>query len=143
VAGILTSRFGRDCLVEVRRLRDRGLGVVGKVGVDLDRDVAVSGFRPLPDRSEQVAGRGDVAHRQREEVALGVATRGGDLLIVGIAAGEGLGEDRRVRGDAGDGVFAHHARELAAAEKVAREEVDPDALAVVCEPVERCADRHV
>jgi hypothetical protein len=59
----------RDRLVEVRRLRDRGLRVGGEVGFDLDRDVAVAAFRLLPDRSEEIAGIANVAHRQLEEDA--------------------------------------------------------------------------
>jgi hypothetical protein len=92
---------------EVEAQRQR-CGVAPRVGVDLDRDVALAGFRPLPDRSEQVAGCGDIAHRQLEEDALGVAVRGRDLLVVGVAAREGLGEDGRVRGDADDGVVFDH-----------------------------------
>ena len=57
----------------------------------------------------------------------------GELLVVGVAGRDRLLEDRRVRRDAHDGVVAHHALELATVDEVAREVVDPDALAVLGE----------
>jgi hypothetical protein len=47
--------------------------------------------------------------------------RGRDLLVVGVAARKGLGEDGRVRGDADDGVAFDRTRERARLEQVARE----------------------
>jgi hypothetical protein len=74
------------------------------VRVDLDRHVAVTGLGVLPDRSHDLARVGDVAQCELEEDALRVTVAGGDLLVVGIAVREGLGEDGRVRGDTDDGV---------------------------------------
>ena len=52
-----------------------------------------------------------------------------DLSVVCRAPRQRLAEDARVRGDADDGVFRDRAREAARLDQVAREEVDPDALA--------------
>ena len=119
----------RDRLVEVRRLRDRCLGVVGKGRFDLDRDVAVAGLRSLPDGPEQIAGSRDVAESEAEEDALRVAFGCGDLFVVGVPLRERLLEDARVGGDADDRVFINGARESAGFDQVAREVIDPDALA--------------
>jgi hypothetical protein len=51
-----------------------------------------------------------------------------ELLVVGVAGGEGLLEDGRVRGDTDHGVVLHEPGELSRAKQVAREIVDPDAL---------------
>jgi hypothetical protein len=72
--------------------------------------------------------------RQVEVDLLGVIDRLqalAELLVVGVALRDRLLEDRRVRGHADDGVVPHHPRELSRVEELAREEVDPDALAMV------------
>ena len=56
-----------------------------------------------------------------------------ELLVVPVACGERLLEDRRVRGDADDGVLLHQPRELARLEHLPGEGVDPDADAVLRE----------
>ena len=61
-----------------------------------------------------------------------------ELLVVGVAGCEGLLEDRRIRGDARDGVLVHHPRELAPVDEIPRERVDPDALTVLGELLESC-----
>jgi hypothetical protein len=54
-----------------------------------------------------------------------------ELVVVPVALRERLLEDRRVRGDADDGVLLDQLRERAVAEPLARERVDPDALPVL------------
>ena len=120
----------RDCVVEVCRLGDRRLGVAGERGFDLDRDVAVAGLRSLPDGPQKIAGGRDVAESEAEEDALGVAfAAGADLFVVGVPARERLLENARVGGDADDGVLSDSLRECAGFDQVARQVVDPDALA--------------
>ena len=119
--------------------------VMGEVRVDLDRDVAVAPAGLLPDRAQQVAGRGDVGACELEEDLLRAQLARkqlAQLLVVGVAVGDRLLEDRRVRGDADDGVFAHQPRKLAALEQLAREVVDPDGLAELGQPLQRANLRH-
>src|SRR5205823_10418732 len=65
-----------------------------------------------------------------------------ELVVVVGPLGDRLLEDRRVRGHADDGVLAHHPRELAGVEQVPREVVDPDALPVLGELLQRCLVSH-
>ena len=53
-----------------------------------------------------------------------------ELLVVPVAPGQGLLEDRRVGRDPDDGVLVDHSLQLAGLEPLARERVDPDALTV-------------
>jgi hypothetical protein len=130
VAGTLTSRFGRAiaswkcvaCVIVASVSSAR-------VGSTVDRDVAVAGLRSLPDGPEQIAGSRDVAESEAEEDALRVAFGCGDLFVVGVPLRERLLEDARVGGDADDTVFINGARESAGFDQVAREVIDPDALA--------------
>ena len=119
-----------DLLVQPDRLLERRLAVVGQRRVDLDRDVAVDAARALPDRLHQVAGAADVLHRQLEEdlgrIVLGLQQLA-ELLVVPVARGERLLEDRRVRGDADDRVLLHQPGELTRLEHLARDRVDPGA----------------
>ena len=99
--------------VQRRRLLDRRLGVVGEQRRDLQRGPAVDAGGALVDVGEEVGRVAQVGDRQLEEDALvgvgadalaglgGVADLG-DLRVVGVAAGDRLVEDRRVRGQAGD-----------------------------------------
>ncbi len=119
----------RDRLVEVRRLLDRGRGVAGQARVDLDRDEAVAALRPVPDRSENVAGVGDVTHCQFQEDASRVRIAGADLLVVGVPVRQRLLENARIRRDADHGVLGHGLRESTGFDQIARQVVDPDALA--------------
>ena len=59
-----------------------------------------------------------------------------ELLVVPVALGERLLEDRRVRGHADDGVLLHQAGELARLQHLARERVHPDAHAVLAQLVQ-------
>jgi hypothetical protein len=101
-------------------LVDRGGSVVGQVGVDLDRDTAVSAPCSLPDRSQEIAGIGDVTHHQVEEQAFRVFLGGvADLRVACVAIGKGLLKDGRVRGHSDDRVLVDCAGEGAGLEQVA------------------------
>ena len=119
-----------DLAVQPDRLLEGRLAVVGQRRVDLERDVAVDAFRPVPDRLQQVAGAPDVLHRELEEdlgrVVLGLQQLA-ELLVVPVPGRERLLEDRRVRGDADDGVLLQQPGELAGLEHLARDRVDPRA----------------
>ena len=107
VAGTLIITLGRASRPQSStRLLDRGRGVVGEVGRAFEGDEAVAPAARLVDRTQQVGGAADVVEREREEELLRVAHAGGDggaeLVVVAVGAGDRLGEDRRVRGRAGD-----------------------------------------
>ena len=125
-----------DLLVEPRRLLEGALALVGERRVDLERDPAVDSGRALPDGVHQVTGCADVVHREGEEDLGRVTGRCGhlaQLLVVEVALGEGLLEDRRVGGDADDRVVGHQAGELSGVEHLAGKRVDPDADACVAQ----------
>ena len=104
--------------------------------VYLDRDVAVAALGRLPDGPENVAGRTDVAHREVEENALGVAAgMGGKLCVVRVALRERVFEDRRVGSDTDHSVFLDRARKRTGEDQVTRQVVDPDALTEFSEPM--------
>ncbi len=94
-------------------LLDRRRRVVGDQRRDLERDEAVDAGGAAVDVGEEVGGVAQVGERQLEEdplVVVGADSLArcrlrrqlGDLLVVGVAAGDRLVEDRRVRGQAGD-----------------------------------------
>jgi hypothetical protein len=120
-----------DPVVEAERLLDRRLLVEGEVRVDLHRHVPVLAPVPVVDAPQRVAGVLDIAHGQVVEDLLRIVLPLEQLLqliVVGGAAGDRLLEDRRVRGDADDGVLLDQACERPVAEPVPRDLVDPDAL---------------
>ena len=130
-AGDLDHHVGSvQALPQVLGLRERAVGVVGEVGRALERDQAVVSGRAVVRRTQQPSRLTDVVERQCEEQLLGVAhSRGGDrtdLVVVEIRSRQGLGEDRRVGGRAGDAVLVDQLLELAALQKVPRERVKPD-----------------
>ncbi len=88
--------------VQLRRLLDRRRGVIGEQRRDLQRDETVNAVGALVHGGEEVGGGAQVGDRELEEEILGRARRGavtGDLLIVGVAGGDRLVEDRRVGGE--------------------------------------------
>ena len=128
-----------DQRVQALGLGDRALGVVGEVRVDLERDPAVLAVALVPDGPQDVAGVADVVARKREEdlLRVGLARRElADLVVVGVALGDRALEDRGVGGHADDAV-ANESGEVAVLDEPAREEVDPDALALLCELLQR------
>ena len=127
--------------VQALGLLDRALGVVGEARVDLERDPAVAGVLAdlVPLRAQDVAGAADVLDGEREEDLLGlglVLEHLAQLLVVGVALGDRRLEDRGVRGDAVH-ALAHEPFEIAVPDEGARQEVDPDALPVGGELVQR------
>ena len=129
-----------DQAVQALGLVDRGLGVVREVRVDLERDPAVLAVAVVPDAAEHVAGGADVVAREREEdllrLGLGGARTSLDLVVVGVALGDRALEDRRVGGHADDAVV-DQAGEVAVVDEGARQVVDPDALALLGELLQR------
>src|SRR3954470_4848169 len=122
-----------DQLAQAARLGDRLGLVVGEVRVDLDRHEPVDAAGALVRVAQQVAGLLDVLDGQGDErllAVLGLLEDLAQLLVVGVALGDRLLEDRGVRRHAHDRVLAHQALELTLAEEGARQEVDPDALAL-------------
>ncbi|MBA2331542.1 MAG: hypothetical protein H0V94_01970, partial [Actinobacteria bacterium] len=104
-----------DVLVQAHRLLERALTVVGERGVDLERDVAVQPFAAIPDGAKQVARALDVLDRKLEEDLSWIVLPLRDLrelLVVPDPLGHRLLEDRRVRGDADDGVLLDEACQL-------------------------------
>ena len=151
VPGILMKRFSRSALAcSARRLLDRRRGVVGEQRRDLQRAEAVDPVGALVDVGEEVGGVAQVGDRQLEEdpllgvgadalAGLGGGADLGDLLVVGVAAGDRLVEDRRVRGQAGDRELVDVALQGAVAQHRAGDVVEPEALAQL---VQSCGCLH-
>ena len=89
---------------------DRGLGVAGQFGGDLDRHEAVCPVRGVEHRAQDGEGGGDVGD---DQLPVGILYRPAgrsqrrELLVVVGRALYGLGEDRRVGGHAADPVGDH------------------------------------
>ena len=125
-----------DRLVQVDRLLEGSLGVVGEPRVDLDRDVAVDAARPLPHGEEHVARITNVVLGQPEEHLARVVGRleqSTQLVVVVVALRDRLLEDRRVRRDAGDRALVDQLLQAAAVHELTREVVDPDRLPALSE----------
>ena len=130
---------------EVRALRageqlhrggQRALRVVGEQRRHLERHPAVDGVGPVPDRPEQIGRPGEVVEREVEEDRLArpaLLEIGQDRSVVRRAVLDRLIEDRRVRGQPGHGELVDVASERPAVEQVARDVVEPDALAQIVE----------
>jgi hypothetical protein len=132
-----------DQPVQAPGLLDRGLGLVREVRVDLEGDPAVAAAALVVDAAQLVAGGADVVAREREEdlLRVGLAARDqlAELVVVGVALGDGALEDGGVGGDALDALVDQRA-EVAVLHEGAREVVDPRALAVLRQLMElgRC-----
>ena len=104
-------------------------GLVGQARVDLDRDPAVLAVGAVEDRPQDVARPPDVVGH---EVADGAVD--GDLahlqvahlLVVGVALLQGLLEDRRVAGHPDDVLVVDQLLQVAAAQPLAADVVEPD-----------------
>ena len=125
--------------VERRRLLDRLAAVVGEQRRDLERAEAVDAGGALVHAGEEVGGVPQVGDGELEEdplvgvgadalAGLGGGADLGDLLVVGVAAGDRLVEDRRVRGQAGDRELVDVALQGPVAEHRAGDVVEPEAL---------------
>ncbi len=123
-------------------LLDRRLGVVGDQRRDLERAEAVDAGSSLVDRLEEIGRIAQVGERQLEEDPLGrrraysllrdvAGAELGDLLVVGVTAGDRLVEDRRVGGEAGDRELVDVALQRAVGQHRAGDVVEPEALAHV------------
>jgi hypothetical protein len=110
-------------------LGDGGLGVVGQPRIDLDRYPAVHAAGGVVDRPQHVAGRAHVAggHRAQrlpDEGAAGPQVT--DLVCVGIAAGDRLGEDRRVGGHPDHVVTGDQVGQAAGGQPRSAQVIQPD-----------------
>jgi hypothetical protein len=119
-------------------------GVRFDAGRDLEGDEAVSAVGVLVGRAQDIAGAADVVDGEGHECQIGVrfagAGEGGEIVVVGVAGGDGLLEDSRITGDAGDIPGLDHALEPAGVQQVAAQEVEPDALAKFKKSL--CCARH-
>src|SRR6266850_2529891 len=78
---------------------ERAGGVVGQQGRYFQRHPAVDATRPVPDRSQQIGGPGQILQRQLEEqflARLAFLDLLPDRRVVGRAVLDGMVEDRRV-----------------------------------------------
>ena len=128
--------------MELLRLREGRVPLVGQVGIHLDRHETVDAVRPIPHGPEHVARTLDVLDRQREEHLLRIVRvleLGAELLVVPVAGRERLLEDGRIGRDPDDGVLLDEALQLARFEHLARERVDPDADSVLGKLVQPAA----
>jgi len=114
------------------RLGYRMGGVIRPARRDLQADIAVVAAAGFVYRQQQVARGLDVGDRQRLEAPLGIRLAGLEARqVVGVmrAVGECILEDRRIRGHARHPVFGDQLRQRAVADQVARQVVQPEALA--------------
>jgi hypothetical protein len=119
----------RDKPPQEPRLGDGGLGVVGEPGIDLDRHPAVDAAGGVVDRPQHVAGPAHVECGHRAQRLPGDGTARGHvtyLLRVGVAAGDGLGEDRRIGGHADHVVVGDQLGQAARGQPRPAQVVQPD-----------------
>ena len=108
--------------------------VVGQQRRNFQRHPAVHAVRPVVNRPKQVGGPGDVLERQVEEERLArfaLAQLLADRGVVGGAVLDGVVEDRRIRGEPRHRELVDVALERAAIQQVARDVVEPEALAQI------------
>src|SRR5215213_8170391 len=119
-----------DHLVQPCGLLDRGIRVVGYVGLDLEGDKAIPSPGLLADGHEDVAGVLDVLPGDLPEHLFRILYSFGQLrklLVVEVGARDGLLEDGRVGGNTDDPIV-YHAPETAVLYVLARELVYPGRL---------------
>jgi hypothetical protein len=107
-------------------------GVARELRIDLERDQSVQTARPFVHRSEGVARRLHVGHRERLEDVAGLQGHRGeiaDVLVVERARRDGFLEDRRVGGHPLEAVLGDETVELPAGHQVTGDEIVPGALA--------------
>src|SRR3954467_11268044 len=124
---------------ELLGLGDRRVLVVRQARVDLDRHAAVLAAGGVEDRAQDV---GRVPDVRRGDHADGLFDRDlaggevGQLLVVAVALGDRLLEDRRVGGDAHDVLLVDQLGEVAGRDPLARQVVQPDRHAFLAEALE-------
>ena len=132
---------GRDLDVHVRPvdqppqllgLGDRRLGLAREPRVDLERDPPVDAVGGVVDGPQHVGRPADVigGDHPRRLFDRDLADRQVlDLRLVGVALGEGVGEDRRVRRHAANLEVLDQAGQVAGVEPVPADVVEPDGYA--------------
>src|SRR5207245_6907380 len=115
---------------------ERTGGVVSQQRRHFERHPAVHAGRPVPDRSKQVGGSGQVLQRKLEKqflarlAFLDLPPNGG---VVGRAVLDGVVEDRRVRRKPRHGELVDVALERAGLQQIAGDVIEPETLASVVE----------
>ena len=136
MAGILISRFGRS----TSACRRAASAIVPSVSWARFGSTSSETQPSLPLPSSHTGRRtsqafADVVARERDEDLLRLGLGGrelADLVVVRVALGDRALEDRGVGGHADDAV-ANEAGEVALVDELARQVVDPDALALLGE----------
>ena len=131
VAGHLDQQVGLvDPVVQHAGVAHGAVAVLGQGGGDLEGDEAVLAVALVVGRAQQPQRVLDVGDGQLPVGALhGVVLHQGlELLVVGVLAADGLGQDGRVRGDAPH-ALGDQLGQLPVFEPVAPEVVQPGALA--------------
>ena len=122
-------------LEDRRSLFDRRLGIGREQRRYLERDAAIAPVGDIPCCSQQVGGPRQVIDGEIKEDRLGISSRHG--VIVEIAPGDGLVEDRRVARQPGHAVVADVASERSVIENVTPDVVEPSGLSSLSECVQR------
>ena len=120
-----------------RRGADRLRGVVGEQRGDLERDPAVDAAGRLEDRPQQIGRLRQVLPCEREEEVLAglpLARQGADRLVVETAVGDGMLEDRGVRGQPRHRQLGDVPCQRAVRQDFPGDVVEPEALAELVEP---------
>src|SRR6185437_8776610 len=122
----------RGAPMQVARLGKRGVGVVSQPGRDLERYPTVDPDRALVHRAEEIGRTGEVLERELEEELLVRQTllrELPDVLVVGRPMLHRMIEYRGIRGQPGNGQLIDVPLQGAAREQLARDVVEPQALA--------------
>src|SRR6185437_8506475 len=118
--------------MEIPRLGQRGVGVVGQPRGDLERHPAIDPGGALVYGPEQIRGAGQVLERELEEELLVRQPRLCEVADIGVVGRDMLHrmiEDRRVGSEPGDRQLVDVALQGTARKQVPRDVVQPQALA--------------
>jgi hypothetical protein len=124
-------------------------GVVGQERRHLQRDPSIDAIGALENRLEQLGGPGQVLQRQVEEQILARSARAhllSDRVVVSGAVLDGVIEDRGIGGEPGPRKLADVVFQRPAAQQIARDVVEPNALAQTMQLpgyVHRVTSKHI
>ena len=126
---------------EAQPLGGRALVVAGEVGRYLEAREAVAGLPLVVQRPQDVGRHADVVdgevEKDRLRIPLARGYEGAQSVVVVNGAGDRLVQDRRIRGNAGDGVVVDEALEAAGGDEASAYVIEPGALAVVAQLKQR------